>query len=497
MSDNHSQLSRYNDDGASDLLRCTTELALDFLASVERRSVGVQAQPTGVAPAFDRHLPEQGDDPRRVIETLARVADPGLVASAGPRYFGFVTGGSLPTALAADWLTSAWDQNACLHVMSPAAAEVEALAAEWLLDLLGLPAGTSVGFTTGATMANFTALAAARHAVLARVGWDVAQYGLATAPPITVVVGAHVHASVLAALQLLGFGRAQLRHVAVDTQGRMRADALQATLAAIDGPLIVCAQAGNVCSGACDPLAAIADAVAARQGWLHVDGAFGLWAAVTPTLRPLVDGLARADSWATDAHKWLNVPYDSGVVFVRDPAAHRAATTIGASYLVAAGAAERDGSNWVPELSRRARGFTVYAALRALGRAGLRSLVERSCAQARQMAGLLAAADGVEILNDVVLNQVLVRFTPTRPDRGAASTDADTFTRAVIRQVQDDGTCWLGGATWHGLAVMRISFSNWATSADDVARSASAILRCARTIDELWAESAARERMHA
>ncbi len=497
MSDNQPRLSRYNDAETVELLRHTADLAVDFLASIQSRAVVGRDQPADVRVAFPRELREHGEDPRLVIAALARAAEPGLVASTGPRYFGFVTGGSLPAALAADWLTSAWDQNACLHVMSPAAAEVEALAAEWLLDLLGLPAGTSVGFTTGATMANFTALAAARHAVLARVGWDVAQHGLATAPQITVVVGAHVHASVLAALQLLGFGRAQLRHVAVDTEGRMRVDALQTTLAAIDGPLIVCAQAGNVCSGAFDPFAAIADAVAARRGWLHVDGAFGLWAAAVPALRPLVDGLVRADSWATDAHKWLNVPYDSGVVFVRDPAAHRAATTIGASYLVAAGATERDGSNWVPELSRRARGFAVYAALRALGRAGVRALVERSCAQAGQMAALLGAVAGVEILNEVVLNQVLVRFVPTRTATGVATTDADTFTRAVIRQVQDDGTCWLGGATWHGLEVMRISLSNWDTSADDVARSAAAILRCARTVDELWAESAARERKHA
>ena len=419
-------------------------------------------------------LPEEGEDPRLVIESLAAAAEPGLVANNGPRYFGFVTGGSLPAALAADWLTSAWDQNASMHVASPAAAAAESIAAEWLVDVLGLPAGTGVGFTTGATMANFTALAAARHAVLARVGWDVAERGLAAAPRVAVVVGAHVHASVLAALRMLGFGRADLCRVAVDAEGRMRADALTARLAEVAGPLIVCAQAGHVCTGAFDPFEAIADAVGARGGWLHVDGAFGLWAAAAPGRAHLVRGVARADSWATDAHKWLNVPYDSGVVFVRDRAAHRAAHAIGASYLVAAESGRRDGCDWVPELSRRARGFTVYAALRSLGRRGVAALVERCCERARQMAALLGTADGVTILNTVDLNQVLVRFAPAGGD------DADAFTRDVIQRVQEDGTCWLGGTDWNGTAAMRISFSHWATSEDDVARSAAALLRCMR-----------------
>jgi glutamate/tyrosine decarboxylase-like PLP-dependent enzyme len=336
-------------------------------------------------------------------------------------------------------------------------------------------------------MANFTALAAARHALLARLGWDVAERGLAGAPRVHVVVGAHVHASVQIALQMLGFGRAELHRVAVDGEGRMEIAALvealasrddtlatrDETLAARDGALLVCAQAGHVCTGAFDPLGAIADAVHARGGWLHVDGAFGLWAAASPAFVHLTDGLGRADSWATDAHKWLNVPYDSGVVMVRDRAAHRAATAIGASYLVAAAESERDGSDWVPELSRRARGFTVYAALRSLGRRGVAALVERCCARARRMAELLAAGTGVTILNDVVLNQVLVRFAPA--DGG----DADAFTREVIRRVQADGTCWLGGTTWNDAAAMRVSISHWATSEDDVSRSAAAILRCA------------------
>jgi glutamate/tyrosine decarboxylase-like PLP-dependent enzyme len=463
MNRSQPQLSQYN------LLHQTTDLALSFLNDVPTRPVG------GLAARVmaDQALPEDGEEPATVIAAMARAAAPGLVASNGPRYFGFVTGGSLPAALAADWLTSAWDQNACLHVMSPAAAAFEATAAAWLVDLFGLPAATSVGFTTGATMANFTALAAGRHALLQRIGWDVAERGLAEAPRIHVVVGAHVHASVQTALQMLGFGRANLHRVAVDDQGRMRVDALQATLAPLDGPLLVCAQAGHVCTGAFDPLAAIADAVHARGGWLHVDGAFGLWAAASPALAALTDGIARADSWATDAHKWLNVPYDSGVVMVRDREAHRAATAIGASYLVAGSEGQRDGSDWVPELSRRARGFTAYAALRSLGRRGVADLIERCCTRARQMASLLAAGPGVTILNDVVLNQVLVRFTPA--DGG----DADALTREVIRRVQADGTCWLGGTTWNDAAAMRVSVSHWATSADDIARSAAAILRCA------------------
>lgn len=463
-----------NDRSLAPLLHLTADLASEFLDGIGSRRVG--ARSLGIA---QEPLPLEGEDSARVVAELARLADPGLVASNGPRYFGFVTGGGLPAAIASDWLTSAWDQNGCLHVMSPAAAAIEARAAAWLVDLFGLPAGTSVGFTTGATMANATALAAARHAVLARAGWDVAEHGLARAPRVDVVVGAHVHASVLAALQLLGFGRADLHRVAVDDQGRMRHDALVATLSGLDHalaeverPLIVCAQAGHVATGAFDPLPAIADAVRARGGWLHVDGAFGLWAAASPSYARLADGVGRADSWATDAHKWLNVPYDAGVVFVRDAAAHRAATGVGAAYLVPAGPDERDGSTWVPELSRRARGFTVWAALRSLGRRGVADLVERCCAHARRMADLLARVDGVSILNDVVLNQVLLRCAPA--DDG----DADAFTADVMRRVQEDGTCWLGGTTWNGATAIRISISHWATSADDVTRAADAIARC-------------------
>jgi glutamate/tyrosine decarboxylase-like PLP-dependent enzyme len=449
-------------------------LAIDWLDRVGERPVGPPADLAALRAALGGPLPDGPSEPAGVVDALARAADPGLVASAGPRYFGFVTGGALPAALAADWLTSAWDQNGWTCVASPAASVAEEVAAAWLVDLFGLPAGTSTGFTTGATMASFTALAAARHAVLRRAGHDVEEQGLAGAPPIAVLAGEQVHATILAALQMLGLGRARTLRVAADEQGRMRPDALRATLAALpEGPAIVCAQSGEVNTGAFDPLEPIADAAAARGAWLHVDGAFGLWAAAAPSLQAHVAGLARADSWTADAHKWLNVPYDCGLVFVRDPAVHRAAVSLGAAYYVESDAA-RDNFHWVPDSSRRARGFAVHAALRSLGRSGLAALVEGCCAHARRFAERLRAG-GAEIVNEVVLNQVLARF-PAPP--GA---DPDAFQREVIRRVQQDGTCWLGGTTFRGRAALRISVSSWATTADDVERSAEAILRCARS----------------
>jgi glutamate/tyrosine decarboxylase-like PLP-dependent enzyme len=383
----------------------------------------------------------------------------------------------VPAALAADWLASAWDQNAAMFVMSPAAAVVEEVAARWLLDLFGLPEGSSVGFVTGATMASFTALAAGRHALLARAGWDVEDDGLVGSPPIAVVVGEEAHVTILASLQMLGLGRARVHRVATDGQGRMRVEALRTTLARIAGPTLVCAQAGNVNTGAFDPLVEIVAAVRELpDAWLHVDGAFGLWAAAVPGLRDRVAGLAGADSWTTDAHKWLNVPYDSGIVIVRDAAAHHAAMTLGAAYYVETAGDERDGYNWVPESSRRARGFAVYAALRSLGRDGMAEMIERCCTLARRMADGLRRAAGVTVLNEVVLNQVLVRFQP--PGGG----DADAFTRAVIAAVQADGTCWLGGTAWHGMAAMRISVSSWSTTEQDADLSVEVILRCAREV---------------
>jgi glutamate/tyrosine decarboxylase-like PLP-dependent enzyme len=413
--------------------------------------------------------------PVAIIDALAAGADEGLVTTAGPRYFGFVVGGSLPAALAADWLTSTWDQNGGLYVLSPAAAVVEETVAGWLVELFNLPPGTSVGFTTGATMANFTALAAARHALLERAGWDVERQGLFGAPDIPVIVGAEAHVTIHVALQMLGLGRERVHRVATDEQGRMRADELWAILGSLDRPAIVCAQAGNVNTGAFDPLPAIVAAVRENKGWLHVDGAFGLWAAVAPARRQLVEGLGEADSWTSDCHKWLNVPYDSGIVMVRDAAAHHAAMTLGASYYVETAGGERDNYNWVAESSRRSRGFTAYAALRSLGRDGLAEMIERGCVLARRMADRLAAEPGVEVLNDVVLNQVLVRFSAADGDEAAT----DARTRQVIAAVQRDGTCWLGGTTWHGIAAMRISVSNWRTTPEDIDRSAEAILRCA------------------
>lgn len=468
-----------------DLLRRTASLATEYLAGVDERPVGRPVDLVALRLAMGgARMPERGEDPVSVVEALARNAGPGLVASAGPRYFGFVVGGSHPAALGADWLTSAWDQNAALYAMSPAAAVTEEVAGSWLIDLFGLPAGTSVGFTTGATMASFTALAAARTSVLRSVGWDVEEDGLIGAPPVHLVVGDEAHVTIFASIQMLGLGRgpSRVRRVEVDRQGRMRPERLRASLAGLSGPTIVCAQAGNVNTGAFDPLPEIGREVRDHGGWLHIDGAFGLWAAAAPSRVALVRGVELADSWTTDAHKWLNVPYDSGLVFVRDAAAHRTAMTLGAAYYVETGGGERDPYNWVAESSRRARGFTVYAALRSLGRDGLALLIERCCANAQRMAELLAARPGVEILNDVVLNQVLVRFAPpatSSSTTGDPKTAADKFTRAVIARVQADGTCWLGGTTWHGLAAMRISVSSWKTTTADIDRSAEAILRCA------------------
>jgi glutamate/tyrosine decarboxylase-like PLP-dependent enzyme len=458
------------------LLHDTADLAADFLESIADRPVGVPVDVSTLRETLGGDLPAGPRDPAEVVANLARDADPGLVASAGPRYFGFVIGGGVPAALSADWLASAWDQNGFAYVMSPAGSVVEETAARWLLDVWGLPADASVGFVTGVTMANFTGLAAARHAVLERAGWNTETQGYVGAPEITVVTGAEAHSTVSASLQMLFLGRDRVIRVPADGQGRLEADALAATLAGIDGPTIVCAQAGNVNTGAFDPFEPIVAAVRRLpNAWLHVDGAFGLWAGAAPTLRHLVTGIDGADSWATDGHKWLNVPYDSGIVAVRDQAAHHAAMTFGAPYLIAATGGERDGGNWVPDSSRRVRGFAIYAALASLGRSGVADLVDRCCRLAGRMADALREGDGVTILNDVVLNQVLVRFSP---GAGASDGETDEFTRAVIAAVQRDGTCWLGGTTWHGMAAMRISVSNWMTTDADIDVSAEAILRC-------------------
>jgi len=455
------------------LLGRTTEIASEFLASLPDRRVGSLARYGDLLDAFGGELSDRGEDPTAVIERLARDADPGLVATAGPRCFGLVIGGVPPAALAADWLTSAWDQQAFTFSVSPAAAAIEDISRRWLAELLGLPPDVSMGIVTGATMANFTCLATARHALLRNAGWDVEQNGLFGAPPITVITSDESHATLFASLQMLGLGRSRITRIAADGQGRMQSDKLRAALKYARGPILVCAQAGNVHTGAFDPLSEIEPMVHDAGGWLHVDGAFGAWAAATPALRHFTRGMGLADSLSVDAHKWLNTPYDCGFAFTRHVAAHRAAMSLEAAYYVPSPTEARINHHFVPESSRRARGFAVYAALRSLGKTGVAELVDRCCGLAKRMADRLGKHPRVQILNDVVLNQVLVRFTP--PD----GNNADAFTDEVVRRVQDDGTCWLGGSTWHGVQVMRISVSNWSTTEADIDRSADAILRCA------------------
>lgn len=450
----------------SELLNVTAGIAASYLKNVAERPVGGHATRADLMATLGGQFPETGTEPIETIRALARDADSGVVASAGPRYFGFVTGGALPVSVAADWLTSAWDQNGALYVMSPAVAVLEDVVSEWLLDLLGLPKAASVGFVTGAHMANFTCLAAARHEVLRRGGWNVEEEGLQRAPKLTFFVGGDVHISVIGGLRMLGFGTREIVRVPADDQGCMIPDALADALASARGPVVVCAQVGNVSSGASDPMDKIAAVAHERGAWVHVDGAFGLWAAAVPELHDQVAGLADADSWTTDAHKWLNVPYDSGIAIVKHPAPHRAAMSLHASYLQRGGDVERSGMDWVPDSSRRGRVIPLYAALRSLGRSGVQDIVRRNCALARRMASRLANVPGVSIRNDVVLNQVLVRFG-----------DDDRMTRDVISRVQADGTCWAGGATWKSAHVMRISISNWSTSDADIDRSADAILR--------------------
>ena len=439
--------------------------AVAFLRTLPQRRVGPSATRDELLAAFRVPLSDEGEDAGAVIDALAAGGDRGAIASAGPRYFGFVIGGALPVTVAADWLTSAWDQNCGLYATSPANSVAEDVVREWLLDLFDLPRSAGLGLVTGGQQANFTALAAARHAVLRRAGWNVEEDGLPGAPRVNVVIGAEAHVTIHTSLRMLGLGTRSIHRVDTDEQGRMRADHLRRTLARLDGPIIACAQAGNVNTGAVDPLREIAEAVHERGGWLHVDGAFGLWGRASRTKRALLDGVDLADSWGTDAHKWLNVPYDNGIVIVRDAAAHRAAMTVTAEYLEQTAGLERDPFEWTPEFSRRARGFTVYAALRHLGRRGIEALVDRCCDRARQFAELLSRDPRVRILNDVVLNQVLVRFG-----------DSDELTREVIARAQREGTCWMAGTTWHGVAAMRLSLSNWMTSEEDVERSVRAIL---------------------
>jgi glutamate/tyrosine decarboxylase-like PLP-dependent enzyme len=443
------------------ILEDSAQRAIAYLEGLENRRVAPDPASVKALAILDECLPETPTDPAQVLQLLDEYVSPATMAMAGPRFFGFVIGGSLPVALAANWLAGAWDQNSGLNKVTPGTASLEQIALGWLLEIFNFPPTCAGAFVTGTTVAHITALAAARHAVLSRAGWNVEADGLFGAPPITVVTGEEAHPTLFKALGVVGLGRNRVVRVPVDNQGRMRAEALPR----LSGPAIICTQAGNVNTGAFDPHPAIIDHARQSGAWVHVDGAFGLWAAAAPSLAHLHEGIAEADSWATDAHKWLNVPYDSGLAFVRDGDVLRAAMAVTAEYLPTAGE-QRNPSDYTPELSRRARGVEVWAALRALGRSGLANLIERTCQHARRFAEGFSAA-GYAVLNQVILNQVLVSFG-----------DADR-TRRVIAGIQQDGTCWCGETVWQGQTAMRISVSSWATTEEDVERSLEAMLRVA------------------
>jgi glutamate/tyrosine decarboxylase-like PLP-dependent enzyme len=443
------------------ILRQAAESAVAYLEGLDSRTVAPTPEAVAALAALRGPLPETGTDPAEVMRLLSEVAGPATMGISGGRFFGFVIGGCLPAAMGASWLVDTWDQNAGLWAATPAAAVLEDIAVEWVRELLGLPEGTCSGVVTGATVANFTALAAARHRLLARSGWDVEADGLFGAPEIRVVVGEEAHPSLTKSLGLLGLGRNRVILVPVDGQGRMRADALPR----LDERTLVCLQAGNVNTGAFDPAAAICPAARSAGAWIHVDGAFGIWAAASPKYRHLVDGFELSDSWATDGHKWPNLGYDCGLAMVRDEPALRAAMGIRAAYL--ARGDRREPADYTPELSRRARGIELWAGLRQLGKSGMAELVERTCAHARRFADGLNAA-GFEILNDVVLNQVLVSFgSPEKTTR-------------TIARLQAEGTCWCGPTVWQGKTAMRISVSSWVTTAEDVELSLKAMIAAAR-----------------
>jgi glutamate/tyrosine decarboxylase-like PLP-dependent enzyme len=450
-----------NERDSSKLLSRAAELAIRYVSGASERRVAPAEPAVATLQKFHEPFPESGCDPEKVLAMLDEIGSPATVMTTGGRYFGFVNGGTLPASLAANWLAGAWDQNAALRVMSPVAAELEEIVIRWVCEALGLPLDCAGGLVTGATTANFTSLAAARYALLSREGWNVVDDGLFGAPPIEVVAGAEVHVSLLKALNMAGLGRKRVSLLEADEQGRMRAEKLPKLLR----NTIVCIQAGNVNSGAFDPAASICEAAHEQGAWVHVDGAFGLWAGASPRYRHLLSGFEKADSWATDAHKWPNVNYDCGLAIVRDAEALRACMGLSAAYLTPG--TGREPMYHTPECSRRARGVELWAALKSLGRSGLAELVERTCAYAQRFAAGLRAA-GCEVLNEVVINQVLVSF-------GDASK-----TQEVIRRLQEEGTCWCGGTVWQGKTAMRISVSSWATTGDDVDRSLEAILRIAR-----------------
>lgn len=451
-----------NPDEYKAVLDRATARSMEWIESVPDRPVAPRANVDAMKQAFARPLPQDGTEPVDVVDELATLAEPGLMAMPSGRFFGWVIGGTLPAALGADVLVSSWDQNAAMRYASPATAAIEEVAGEWLVDALGLPAGSDVGFTTGGTMANWTGLAAARASVLDAVGWDVNTRGLQGAPAITVLAGAERHASVDLALRYLGVGLPTL--VDADDEGRLRVDALLTAFEAVDGPVILCLQAGNLHSGAFDPMREAIAIAHAHGAWVHVDGAFGLWAAASPALRGQLDGVETADSWATDAHKTLNVPYDCGVAIIARPGVARAALGAQTSYLIKDGTAS-DPYDLVPEMSRRARGVPVWAALRQLGRSGVIALVDGLVANAQALAAGLADLPGVEVLNDVVFTQVSLSF------------GSDERTRAVTAALIADGAVWMSGSRWRGRDILRISVSNWSTNADDVEFSIDAVRR--------------------
>jgi glutamate/tyrosine decarboxylase-like PLP-dependent enzyme len=446
----------------NELLGETAARATRYLAATGSRRVAPSVDDVARLDSLGGPLPRTGSDAAEILALLDDIGSPATVTTTGGRYFGFVIGGALPAALAANWLAGAWDQNAAFSVMSPVSAKIEEVVLAWMVELFGLPPSCGAGFVTGTTMANFSALAAARTALLERTGWDVEENGLFEAPPIRVVVGDEVHVSLLKALALLGLGRSRVTRVPTDSQGRMKADGFPQ----IDERTVVCIQAGNVNTGAFDPAKEICSRAREAGAWVHVDGAFGMWAAVSPRYVHLVEDFTAADSWAIDCHKWLNVPYDSGAALVRRAEHLRRACALSAAYLQTAGV--REPCHYTPEASRRARGIELWAALRSLGREGLRELIERNCRLAKLFADRLRAG-GFEILNDVVLNQVLVSF-------GSAEE-----TQRIIVAVQNEGTCWCGGTQWHGRTAMRISVSSWETTEEDVERSLEAIMRIANS----------------
>lgn len=444
----------------SELLQTVTDHANRYLSHIRNRRVSPVPEALDRLGLLDGPLPEGPTDPKLVVRLLDEIGGPATMASAGGRFFGFVVGGSLPAALGAHWLATAWDQNVCMSVLSPVGAALEKITGAWLLDLLGLPREAHVSFVTGTTMATLTGLAAARHAVLARAGWNVEEDGLFGAPPVTVIVGTEAHATLYRALAVLGLGKSRVKKVPVDGQGRMRADALPR----VSGPTIICIQAGNVDTGNFDPAREICAAAREAGAWVHADGAFGLFAAAAPDRAHLLAGFEEADSWSADGHKWLNVPYDCGLAIVRHREALQKALAFRAAYLMQDD--RNDPMDYTPSASQRARAVDVWAALRSLGRAGMADLVERTCRFAARFAEGFTKA-GYEILNEVVINQVLVSFGD------------DETTRRVVAAIQEEGTCWCSGTTWQGRAAMRISVSSWATTEEDVERSLAAMVRVA------------------